>query len=181
MSYQSQYTGTQIDNGITNIGQVYDGSSFKFPGGGTGLLKSTEGVISQAVAGEDYISSSQLVDYIVDENILSASTSNSWSWRKWNSGVSECWGRWNESGTASSLSGTNVYYLTGAEKTLPTDLFLPLPVAFCQAALSVYGLPSLRSTNLTATTIQPTYVLLSNNGGQTIIGYAYIYLIGRWK
>lgn len=166
-AYNTDYTQKFYSN--TNINLVY----YRLRHTGTGQWDEW--------SEKEFIDNVECADYVVEQNILSASTSNSWNWRKWNSGVSECWGRWNESGTASSLSGTSFYYLLGAKKTLPTDLFLPLPIAFCQAALSVYGLASLTNPSLTATTIQPTYILGSNNGGQTIIGYVYIYLTGRWK
>ena len=63
------------------------------------------------------------VDYIVEQG-----KSGSWTYRKWNSGVAECWGTL--SGTlaptenASGLSGLSVF---SGSVAFPTDLFVDIP------------------------------------------------------
>lgn len=63
------------------------------------------------------------VDYIVEQG-----KSGSWTYRKWNSGVSECWGTLSgtlaPTGNASGLSGLSVF---SGSVAFPTDLFVDIP------------------------------------------------------
>ena len=63
------------------------------------------------------------VDYIIEQG-----KSGSWTYRKWNSGVSECWGTLSgtlaPTGNASGLSGLSVF---SGSVAFPTDLFVDIP------------------------------------------------------
>ena len=63
------------------------------------------------------------VDYIVEQG-----KSGSWTYRKWNSGVSECWGTLSgtlaPTGNASGLSGLSVF---AGSVAFPADLFVDIP------------------------------------------------------
>lgn len=56
------------------------------------------------------------VDYIVDEGV-----SGIWTYRKWNSGIAECWGFWQEEGIAikEPASASGAYRSDSMTKTLP--------------------------------------------------------------
>ena len=56
-------------------------------------------------------------DFIVDSHI-SSGTAGEWSWRKWNSGIFECWASHSVSLTADTQSGSN-YYSTSNYIHLP--------------------------------------------------------------
>ena len=68
------------------------------------------------------IDKSALADYIVEEG-----TSGIWTYRKWNSGVAECWGRYRTtiSMTSTGVSGINKGTAT---LTLPSGLFVGAPI-----------------------------------------------------
>lgn len=69
-------------------------------------------------------SASDTADYIVEQG-----TSGIWTYRKWNSGIAECWGYTASASIActSPLSGSSVYY--SAEQTIafPSGLFNDIP------------------------------------------------------
>ena len=60
------------------------------------------------------------VDYIVDEGI-----SGIWTYRKWNSGIAECWGSYTTTG-GSSTEGS--LYWIGTSTTYPSGLFISTPI-----------------------------------------------------
>ena len=62
-------------------------------------------------------------DYIVEEG-----TSGIWTYRKWASGIAECWGRRGSQNYAMTSGGGYAYY-TSATQTLPTGLFTQITSA----------------------------------------------------
>lgn len=112
---------------------------------------------------------SVVVDYVVEEG-----TSGIWSYKKWNSGIAECWGQW---------SGSLTHYST----TLGGYLFantMNLPFTFSEAPTYTYvgkvgsgaGIPS----SLFSSTTQVQFVLLSSlSGSQSVT--ANLIVNGRWK
>lgn len=63
------------------------------------------------------------VDYIIEEG-----TSGIWTYRKWNSGISECWG--NKTGTVNvnnQWGSSYFYYGTITSENFPTNLFINVP------------------------------------------------------
>lgn len=109
-------------------------------------------------------------DYVVEEG-----TSGIWTYRKWNSGVAECWGV--PSKTVSS-SGTYIgAYAFSAYFSLPSGLFKSIIEANANPRIgSGYAIPAY----INAATTQLAVDALANNGGsQTFSVHANV--IGRWK
>lgn len=75
-----------------------------------------------AELGQSKMDKSAVADYIVEEG-----TSGIWTYRKWNSGVAECWGRYRTtiSMTSTGVSGINKGTAT---LTLPSGLFVGAPI-----------------------------------------------------
>lgn len=65
---------------------------------------------------------SPVTDYVVAEG-----TSGIWTYRKWNSGISECFGGLNVSPTSPNSEGS--LYFKGVSVAYPTGLFLEKPYA----------------------------------------------------
>ena len=64
-----------------------------------------------------------VVDYIVEQG-----TSGIWTYRKWNSGIAECWGsRYYDETTTCSSWGSLYYYAYKAQESYPTGLFNATP------------------------------------------------------
>ena len=70
------------------------------------------------------IDNDTLADYVVDQG-----TSGIWTWRKWNSGISECWGLYYTTYEgAVSQEGAGYYIVIGG--TYPSNLFNETPLIF---------------------------------------------------
>ena len=118
-----------------------------------------------------------LADFIVAQG-----TSGIWRYRKWNSGVSECWALQAKSFTMTSGYGTDQYYTTGSE-TFPSGLFKsntqPIVTATRQGQ-DTSGLVTISVYGVTNTTM--TYYVF-NSGvvySPANIGIA-IHAYGVWK
>ena len=113
------------------------------------------------------------VDYIVEQG-----TSGIWTYRKWNSGIAECWGIWNGSGSHyAALSYGGAYRVTGL--AYPTNLFISAPVltysSYLGGALALTG--TLVETS--STTTANFYMQSNQTGTKTIQVRAHA--IGKWK
>ena len=64
------------------------------------------------------------VDYIVEQG-----TSGSWTYRKWNSGIAECWGTFTEVKGFTSWN-SNMYVCDMTSVSYPTNLFIAKPLCF---------------------------------------------------
>lgn len=70
------------------------------------------------------VGTSAVADYVVEQG-----TSGIWTYRKWNSGLSECFGGLSVSPTSPSSEGS--LYFKGVGVSYPTGLFLEKPYATC--------------------------------------------------
>ena len=71
----------------------------------------------------DGASASFQADYIVEQG-----TSGNWTYRKWNSGISECWATVSVEVTSYQAWGNQYYSTPYCTATFPTDLFVSIPV-----------------------------------------------------
>lgn len=106
-------------------------------------------------------------DFVVEQG-----TSGIWTYRKWNSGIAECWGK--RSSTAAS-SGT-----TTVSQALPTFLINETPV------VSVFGTQTGNTGSyLTAQSVSGSSgaykVNFSYAGWASGTSYNFIFAIGKWK
>ena len=118
------------------------------------------------------------VDYIVEQG-----TSGIWTYRKWNSGVAECWGKhsftitaWAQWGSAWETNGTYASY--------PTSLFISNPQLRCQNLVCSDGsaTASLEMYQGASNTRTPSMYLMRHTiGNANVTGYIDIYAIGKWK
>lgn len=121
-----------------------------------------------------FLTSDDITDYIVEQG-----TSGIWTYRKWNSGVAECWGVELKS-TAISSSWNGLYYSSELGTNFPTDFFVDAPTTvsiYVSSALSVWVYNSATFTKDTIKyyLIRPAQVTTGNNFNVRF------YAIGRWK
>jgi len=118
---------------------------------------------------------------MADDYVVEADTSGIWTYRKWNSGVAECWGNISHKITSWGGWGSlyeafpvyNASYPSGLFVSAPT--FWATPVAssgFC--GVEIYtGASSSRTPDM--------YILRPNAGNTNIDGSINFYAKGRWK
>lgn len=109
-------------------------------------------------------------DYIVEQG-----TSGIWTYRKWNSGIAECWGAYQFASASFSATGQVYYRLIGAI-SFPSGLFVALPYTECSVQMGNPGGCSI--TNLSTSSV--TIGVLSSVSTQRD-GRIYIRANGTWK
>lgn len=111
-------------------------------------------------------------DYIVEQG-----TSGNWTYRKWSSGISECWA-FPKFASASMTNRSNSFYTTTVQTiTFPTDLFINNPTVIAKAEMGSYlGDFAINRTNRINTT---GYIWCETSMTQDI--WVHIHAIGRWK
>ena len=109
----------------TNIPSTGDGAIyFKIDDADNDILPFEEGGTG-AVTGYDALRNLGAVDYVVEQGI-----SGIWTYRKWNSGIAECWGRvGSKSYAMTAPSGYGYYYTGDTSINLPTGLFTKIDMA----------------------------------------------------
>ena len=109
-------------------------------------------------------------DYVLEQG-----TSGIWTYRKWASGVAECWGQPSKSVASSgTFLGANAYSTNFA---LPSGLFVSVDSANANPRLgSNYAIPAYINPNTTSVGVDA----LSNESGTKDFS-ANIFVRGRWK
>lgn len=116
-------------------------------------------------------------DYVVEHG-----TSGIWTYRKWNSGIVECWGR-TAAASYTLTSGSGSSYYTTQSVSLPSGLFTTVTSGFGERAQGTGSSPSntlitININNLTTTTIG-TFIQSASSGTQSIS--MSFFIIGTWK
>ena len=117
-------------------------------------------------------------DFVIEEG-----TDGIWTYRKWNSGISECWGSVDTSTSFAAWTAPIYYGSTySADQTYPTNLFIEKPVL--NVSMSMYGSDvwhcSLSNALPTATNTGRYYPVRVGAGSSgTFI--TQFYAIGKWK
>lgn len=137
-----------------------------------GLNQFPSHIESFEIAGDLYINASKLADFPIEEG-----TDGIWAYRKWSSGVAECWG--NVSGSASFTRTWGGLYICDAfALSFPSGLFISNP----SAVMSAQGGNSLIVFN--GGTLDATKITVQAGRGASASNYNYfigIHVKGRWK
>lgn len=153
---------------ITIGGYVFQGSQFVI-GDGSTAFNSLPSV--DLVQGNTSISG-----YIVD-GIIDQGTSGIWTWRKWSSGISECWGIENTAPSAQQVEGGMYYSVKYVD--FPKNLFIATPCTTVSAHGNWIG-GAMTGTALIKTTYQG-YLYTPTSAGHTQVLQTMIHARGRWK
>ena len=113
-----------------------------------------------------------IADYVVEQG-----TSDNWTYRKWNSGISECWGTHNPSAAASGTEGG--LYFQSLYIDFPSGLFASAPRTLVTAHGNWIG-GAMTGNALTATTWQG-YRWTPTSQTNTSALRIELYCIGTWK
>lgn len=117
-------------------------------------------------------------DYITEE-----STDGIWTYRKWNSGIAECWGTSNQKNVAATTRWPNasMYYGILTNVSFPSGLFTSAPT-ICHLFGRITGGNGwlTQNTNMSSSTVGTIYVIAPSSITLTNVNIN-IYAIGRWK
>ena len=136
-----------------------------------------------AISGNFKLNGKYISDYIIEQG-----NTNGWIYRKWNSGISECWYKTAAAVDAqySNLGG----YDTGTSSTryvvtpsnFPTNLFIEVPIVDCTIRGRERAFYSVPSVNPTSTSAGSWYGHRNAaiSGNERAITWQF-YCIGNWK
>lgn len=115
----------------------------------------------------------QGIDYIIEEG-----TDGDWEYRKWNSGIAECWQVWHSGAFAPSGSVGGFYYRVPNAYSLPTGLFSDTPVGHFDLTYWGTGVFWGNVRNVSTTDFR---LMLFKNDNTASEGWGSLSFIGRWK
>lgn len=115
-----------------------------------------------------------IADYIVETG-----TSGIWTYRKWNSGIAECWGYWTTTSTFPNAFGGAYESPDSLKKNLPSGLFIEVAPLFSGAVSTSNG-AWLENPRVSTTEVS-TYVLNVVKQTSAINVTIYAKVTGRWK
>ena len=114
-----------------------------------------------------------IADYVVEYG-----TEGIWTYRKWNSGIAECWGTYNGTHAHYSTAFGGYGYNTG-DINYPTNLFIDVPEQFVSVRIDGgFGIYAGDVNTSTASTTR-IYAISSASSSQPLT--AKIHAIGKWK
>ena len=112
------------------------------------------------------------VDYVVDYG-----TSGDWTYRKWSSGVAECWCHLTHMATGATAWGSVYYTTPNATATYPSGLFIEEPaVNVYHVGAGVQGMACTSSADAT----KVVFYLIRGTSATGSLRFN-IYAIGKWK
>lgn len=176
---QEQYE-TALAGGTLNEDQLY-----MTPGGNGGekIITSTSAASNPQnyAAGTIWLQygatpPSDRADYVVEQG-----TSGIWTYRKWNSGIAECWGTDTRSNVASTTAWGNLYYGTLVASSWPSSIFTAAP-SMCSIHGRVNGGNGwiTQTTNMSSSSVGTCYVITPTSTTLSSVNLN-IYAIGSWK
>ena len=152
-----------------------------FPYNKTGSLYHRYYANSAWSAWSEYKPASDFADYIVEQGSVNSSDGIAWVYRKWNSGIAECWGKKNYGSVACTSAWGNMYESAVQSANFPSGLFSETPYHIDASLLYgngsgfvAQGYQAPTTTGFKFYLVRPSSATFSN----TTCGF---HVIGRWK
>lgn len=112
-------------------------------------------------------------DYIVEQG-----TSGIWTYRKWNSGIAECWGK-EAKVTPVTTAWGNGYVSSQLSTSFPSGLFVNAPITNMYVSGGYSGIISNSNSPPTASSVAYAIFRPAQCASQTF--YAHVHAVGTWK
>lgn len=172
------HPGLRVSEKAKVVRTVYDVLRDRYDSITVGTIRrNVADTISSLMSGADSVSKLDTADRIVE-----IGTSGIWTYRKWASGIVECWGAQSYSNIAVATAWGSVYESAGQKLSFPSGLFTAAP-DYCsitygggsEATLSIepFGLPSKTETQ--------TFCLTRAAAATITSAKVQVHAIGRWK
>lgn len=162
---------------INSNGVVFSNYTYKNRRSGGTLTTANEFAVPYKIYGVKYERVNppqvEVADCIVEQG-----TSDIWTYRKWNSGIAECWGRVSVASRTYTANG-GYYNVTGSP---PTGLFVSgsNPVLSATGGITSNVQTNIGFTFASDVNIQ-TYLINRNTSAVTNTAWVCWHLTGRWK
>lgn len=123
----------------------------------------------------------QMADYVVEQG-----TSGNWTYRKWNSGIAECWGTFSKTVNITTNWGNTYWYYCQGQyigyDDFPANFFITVPKCFLSNGVDSSGAAGVIFPSANASTTKATAYQLARPTSKSghVCEYS-IYAIGTWK
>lgn len=171
--------GTIANAGQTAIGSYNIEDSdynylFIIGNGGYEQYRSNAFMVDQS--GDIYPQATKMDDFVIEVKY-----SDIWTYRKWNSGISECWGRYTWNITTWTAWGSWYYSNASSAVNYPTNLFIEAPSLTTNGRINGLDCALYCRSGTDAATNTATFAFFRPSVGTTGTGQLSLYAIGRWK
>lgn len=120
----------------------------------------------------------KILDTIKTDYIVEKGTSGGWTYRKWNSGVAECWAYFRYTSVAMTTSEGYGYYAPLKTENFPNNLFYSTaPVVTVGAELN--GSLGGFTISTTSKTSMSGYLWATKSTTRNV--YLHVHAVGNWK
>jgi hypothetical protein len=161
--------------------QFYEGLNFPRNDGKWDSIRVQEGSIKFVVGSTNDFGENNATkgtEYTVDYPVASG-TSGVWTYRKWSSGIAECWGKVTTIGTSGTSS-------LGTATTMPYQMYTAtFPFTFASAPVvtvgGVDGGTGLATASVSGEATKTSATLELVGSTSAIASGCYVYVIGKWK
>lgn len=126
---------------------------------------------------EDFVDSLDAKGVTVADYIVEQGTEGIWTYRKWNSGIAECWGYTVGTSIACTTQWGSAYYSAPRTYDFPTGLFIPYPII----TATLYDGGGLGWVTLNTWTKDNMSVYVSEPISNTRTMQICFQVVGRWK
>lgn len=126
---------------------------------------------------EDFVDSLDAKGVAVADYIVDQGTDGIWTYRKWNSGIAECWGYTVGASIACTTQWGSAYYSAPRTYDFPTGLFIPYPII----TATLYDGGGLGWVTLNSWTKDSMSVYVSEPISNTRTMQICFHVVGRWK
>ena len=143
----------------------------------TGNINITPANIGAAASSHTH-TKSQITGLIEPSDyVIASGSSGEWTYRKWNSGIYECWRQ--ISGTITHTVTWNNFYLFNGTAEWPSGVFKANPTVFYNCYIgSGYAIAARGGLS---TTTRFNWAALGTDGDSNVGYCIYVYAIGQWK
>jgi len=118
-----------------------------------------------------------------EDHIAAQGTDGIWTWRKWDSGIADCWGVAEISAQGGGMAAFGPLFAADGTTAYPTDLFTDVPQLFAGASGSggtAFMAGMLSPRNHTKTTASYAAITAANTTAAETFKIA-LFAVGRWK
>lgn len=169
--------GTSSAYGHVKLSDSTTATTAAASGGTAATPKAVSAALAAAKSYADSVAGGTAADYVVEQG-----TSGIWTYRKWSSGIAECWGAQSYSNIAVTKTWGSVYESGVESLSFPSGLFTETP-EYCSITYGGGSAAVLSMEIFSEPTSSLTQKFYFTRGSSDTITSAkvHVYAIGRWK
>ena len=170
--------GTSSAYGHVKLSDSTTATTAAASGGTAATPKAVSAALAAAKSYADSVAGGTAADYVVEQG-----TSGIWTYRKWSSGIAECWGTQSCGNIDVLEAWGSVYNSSGQKISFPSGLFTAAP-EYCSITYgggATQAVLSIEILGPTSSSETQTFYLTRAEAGTIYGAKVQVHAIGRWK